>query len=471
MAGSGAVSRPPRSTAAFAHGRPRGLGTWSLVAIGIGGMVGGGIFAVLGLAVELSGGATPLAFAVAGAVALATASSYAGLSARFPSRGGTVVFLNRAFGRGATAGSLNVLLWLSYVVMLALYASAFGAYGARFLPAGARPVGQHLLASGILLALTLLNFASADIVGRAERWVVGIKIAILLVFIGAGVFAIHPGRLAVSTWPGPLTLVGGGMVIFVAYEGFELIANAAEDARNPVRSLPRAYFVSVGFVVALYVLIALVTVGSLAPADVARQADYALAAAARPTLGSPGFVMIGVAALLSTTSAINATLYGSARLSWAIARSGELPEQLIKKAWNRPVEGLLITAAASLVLVNVFDVNRISTMGSAGFLIVFGAVNLAAWRLTPRRWLGAIGAAGCLAALLALGWLTLQQAPADLVVLGVLVGSAVLLEVGYRLATGRELRLDTEPAGADGTGARAPGALEKARRSPGRENG
>jgi amino acid transporter len=437
----GAAGRP-RSTAPFAHGERSNLGMWSVIAIGVGGMVGGGIFAVLGLAVELSGGATPLAFGAAGAVALVTAGSYARLSTRFPSRGGTVMFLNRAFGRGMTAGSLNVLLWLSYVVMLALYASAFGSYGARFFPAGARVAAHHLLASGVLVALTALNFASADVVGRAERWVVAIKILILAVFIGVGAFSIDHSRFALSTWPGPLALLGGGMIIFVAYEGFELIANAAEDVRRPEVTLPVAFIVSVGFVVLLYVLISLVTVGSLAPADIRSQSDYALAAAARPSLGALGFSMIGAAALLSTTSAINATLYGSARLSWAIARSGELPEQIARKVWSRPVEGLLITTAASLALVNSFDVARISTMGSAGFLVIFGAVNLAAWRLTESRVLAVFGVAGCLAALVALCAVTLDRSPADLVVLGVLMGLALLIEWAYRLATGREIRLE-----------------------------
>ena len=111
------------------------LGFWAVVAIGVGGMVGGGIFAVLGLAVQLAHGGTPEAFALAGVVALLTTYSYAKLSVAYPSRGGTVTFLDRAFGAGMLTGSLNVLLWLSYVVMLSLYAFAFGSYGSTFLPA------------------------------------------------------------------------------------------------------------------------------------------------------------------------------------------------------------------------------------------------------------------------------------------------------------------------------------------------
>jgi amino acid transporter len=97
-------------------GKP--IGFWSTVAIGIGGMVGGGIFAVLGLAVQMAHGGTPLAFLISGIVALLTAYSYAQLSVAYPTRGGTVEFLNQAFGPGVFTGGMNVLLWLSYIIML-----------------------------------------------------------------------------------------------------------------------------------------------------------------------------------------------------------------------------------------------------------------------------------------------------------------------------------------------------------------
>jgi amino acid transporter len=118
------------------------IGYWSVVSIGIGGMVGGGIFAVLGLSVQLAHGGAPIAFALAGVVALLTAYSYARLSVAFPTRGGTVEFLNQAFGSGILTGGLNVLLWISYIVMLSLYAYAFGSYGSTFFPEAMQPVGN-----------------------------------------------------------------------------------------------------------------------------------------------------------------------------------------------------------------------------------------------------------------------------------------------------------------------------------------
>ncbi|HUO37551.1 MAG TPA: APC family permease [Mycobacterium sp.] len=301
------------------------VGLWGAVAIGVGGMVGGGIFAVLGLSVQITKGAAPLAFLLAGLVALLTARSYALLSKVYPSRGGTVTFLNRTFGAGLFSGGINVLLWLSYIVMLALYSQAFGSYAASFLPASAHSLGKHVFLTAAIVVITVVNVAGASTVARAERVVVAIKIAILVLFVAVGVAGVSSERLAPAQWSAPVSVIAGGMIIFLAYEGFELIANAAEDVADPARVLTRAYYISVLFVIALYVAVAVVSVGSLPLSTLTNARDYALAEAARPALGAAGFAMIGIAAMLSTASAINATLYGSARMTYTIAKSRELP--------------------------------------------------------------------------------------------------------------------------------------------------
>ncbi|MEJ2081303.1 MAG: APC family permease [Acidobacteriota bacterium] len=421
------------------------IGFLATTAIGVGGMVGGGIFAVLGLAVSLAGGGTPIAFLVAGAVALLTAYSYARLSVTFPSQGGTVVFLNRAFGGNYLTGSLNTLLWLSYIVMVSLYAYAFGGYGATFLPAGWQGFGQNMLISLAILIPMALNLLSAEIIGRAETWVVIVKVTLLVMFTGIGFFGIETDRLRPETWSSPVRLLAGGMIIFVAYEGFELIANTAQDVRDYRRVLPRAYFSAVIFVILLYVLVSMVTVGNLSLGQIARAEDYALAAAARPVLGTLGFRLIAVAALLSTFSAINATLYGSARLSFVIAKEGELPAFLEKKVWNRHIEGLLITTVLSLLLANLTDISSISTLGSVGFLLIFAAVNASNWVLwqqtRSRRWLCGLGFVACVAALGALLYQVVADHPARVWVVVALIGGAGLVEAAYRLANRKEIEL------------------------------
>ena len=419
------------------------MGLWAVVAIGIGGMVGGGIFAVLGLAVQLAGGGTPVAFLIAGIVALLTGYSYARLSVHVPSQGGTVKFLDQAFGVDLFTGGINSLLWISYIVMLALYAYAFGSYGATFFGKGL--LARHLLISAGILVPAVLNVFSANLVGRAETFIVAVKLAILLFFVAVGFSGIDAGRLAPVHWSSPLHLVAGGMIIFLAYEGFELIANTAQDAREPKKTLPRAFALSIVFVILLYILVAVVSVGSLPVHKIVEAEDYALAAAARPFLGHAGFVLIAIAAVLSTFSAINATLYGSARLSYTLAREGELPEFLENRVWNKPIEGLIITAVLSLLLANLGDLSSISMMGSAGFLIIFATVNAANVKLSDatksRKWISSAGVIACALALGALIWQTATTAPTHLWILSGMLLFSFGMELVYRRYRRHSIRI------------------------------
>jgi amino acid transporter len=419
------------------------VGYWGAVSIGIGGMVGGGIFAVLGLAVQLAHGATPVAFLIAGIVALLTSYSYAKLSVKYPSQGGTVIFLDRAFGVELFTGMMNNLLWVSYVVMLALYAYAFGSYAATFFPSEYQPLMKHVLISVGIILPAVLNVLSASLVSKAETYVVIIKLIILLFFIAIGLQGVETQRLQLSEWPSMLQVASGGMIIFVAYEGFELIANTAQDTANPASTLPKAFYTSVLFVILLYIMIAVVSIGNLSVQSIVETKDYALAEAAKPFLGSFGFILIAIAAVLSTFSAINATMYGASRLSYVIAKEGELPKFLEHKIWNRPIEGLLITTVCALLLANMGNIEQISTMGSAGFLLIFAGVNAANIKLASqtnsRRWLSGIGLGTCIAAFGALFWYTLRQNPAQLWILAAMLGLVFLIEWGYRAYREHEL--------------------------------
>lgn len=424
------------------------MGFWSVVAVGIGGMVGGGIFAVLGLSVHLAQGGAPIAFGIAGLVALLTTYAYVQLSIAFPSRGGTVKFLNKAFGTGWFTGGMNLLLWLSYIVMLSLYASAFGSYGATFFPETIQSWVRHLLISGVIIGITGLNLLSADLIGKAESWIVAFKLIILGIFIAVGIRGVELQNLQPSTWASPVSLIAGGMIIFLAYEGFELMANTAEDVRQPSRILPRAYYSAVIFVILLYVLVAGITIGSLPTEQVVAAKEYALAAAAKPFLGQAGFSLIAIAALLSTASAINATLYGTSRLSYIIAKSGELPAALEKKVWNQPIEGLLITSGLTLIIANLFDLSGISTMGSSGFLLIFAVVNFANVKLhrqtNSHRWISFLGTVTCLAAVIILLAQTAQTKPQNLWIVVLMVGLAFITEIIYRQFTTRQIHLNPQ---------------------------
>jgi amino acid transporter len=272
--------------------------------------------------------------------------------------------------------------------MLSLYASAFGSYAPNLWEITQnKTVDFHIYASAIILLATAINYYSIAVVGKIEAYAVIIKLIILIGFIGIGAYGLignpNLAQLSAANWESPLKLFAGGMIIFVAYEGFELIANAAPDIENPEKNISKAYYFSVIFVILLYIIIALVTVGSLTFEDIAKAKDYVLAEAAKPMLGKVGFTIITIAALISTFSAINASLYGGSKVNYEIAEDDELSHHFIAKLWGQPI-GLMITAIATLVLVNLLNLESISTAGSVGFILIFGIVNYVGYKLAAQ---------------------------------------------------------------------------------------
>lgn len=426
------------------------LGTASALSIGIGGMVGGGIFSTTGLAVQLTKGAIPLAFIASGIVALLTSYSYLKLTLRFPGEGGTVEFLNRGFGTGILTGAANILLCFSYMVLVAIYAYALGSYAASFLPREQYDLWLHVFLSSALVVLAIVNAWGGSVVVRSENMLNAIKMIILAVFVVVGLCTpIEWQRLEPQNYVGPLALVSGAMIVFFNYEGFELIANAAGEIRNPRRSLPVAYVGGVLIAIALYVLITTVTVGHMSFAEIAGASDHALTAVAGRLMGPAGRVMIVAAAILACGSAINATLYSSGRLTYTVARSGELPQELERKIHGLSLEGMIVFAVVAFFLANFVPLDAIATMASAGFLFIFMAVNIANVRLAKetdsRSWISMLGALSCAAALVML-CLDVEENPHTRRQFWILVGMVAVsltIEIAYRTVSGRSIRVQT----------------------------
>jgi amino acid transporter len=405
------------------------------VSIGIGGMVGGGIFAVLGEAVSLANGATFIAFFLAGIVALLTSYSYAKLSVSFQDRGGTVIFVDRAFGYNLLSGSLNLLLWLSYLVTISLYAVAFASYAMTFFTSQETVWLKHFFITLSIILPAFINLISASFVSRSESIIVIIKVILLLFIIVSGFSFVDTSRLSPTEWNTPISIFTAGMIIFVAYEGFELIANSSEDIIDPNSNLPKAFYISVILVIILYMTIALITVSTVPEQELLKAKDYALAVAAKPALGELGFTIVTIAALLATFSAINATIYGNARLSYTLAKDGELPKELDLERKNIPYIGILVTTLFSVILANSINHTEIAILGSAGFLLIFTVINISAMKLSKK--IGAnfmITASAALASFVSLVVLlvhTFQDSPKALVVFLLFVVIAILFEFIY----------------------------------------
>ncbi len=419
------------------------IGLLAAISIGVGGMIGAGIFSILGTACQIGGNAVYLSFIFAGIIALFSTYSYAKLGVKYPSAGGPVEFLTKAFGSGVLSGGFNILLWLGYVLALALYSRAFGSYAMTFFH-NPPSILLNVFTTGVLLLFVLIGFIGSKAVGNSELLIVTIKVGILLLFAIAGFFFIKPQLLSPSNFPHVNNILFASAIVFLAYEGFGLITNAAEDMKNPEKTLPRALYISVILVILIYVAVSLAVVGNLPLKSIIKAKDYALAEAAKPFLGRIGFTIIAIAALFSTSSAINATLFGGANVSYMIAKDGELPEYFDRKIWKNGREGLVITAVLAIILANLFNIGKIAMLGSASFLLIYAAVNIGHLKLYKKTngnpyliWLAIIGN---LVSFLILIFYLFKNSVLTLVFLIIMLILSFFLEWLYEIYSKREIK-------------------------------
>ncbi len=293
-----------------------------------------------------------------------------------------------------------------------------------------------VLASGIVLAFTLVNILGAKAVGNSEVIIVVIKIAVLGFFAAVGLYFADPGGVAPASYPASTSILFGAGVVFLAYEGFGLITNTAGDIRDPKKNLPRALYLSLIFTIAIYILVSVAVVGNLGVERVVEARDHALAAAAKPFLGSIGFTIVAVAALFSTASAINATLYGAARVSYITAKKEELPHFFELRLWKHNRSALFITTALVLLFAIFLDLEGVALLGSAAFLLNYSAVNIAHLRLidetSAKRALVVAAIVGCLLSFVALTYYILTHTPWTILLLGLIVIFSFVAEYLYR---------------------------------------
>jgi amino acid transporter len=445
------------------------IGLMAAASIGVGGMIGAGIFSILGVVGNVAGSAAWIGFLGAGVLALFCGHSFAKLGAAFPSSGGPVDFLIRGLGNNALTGSLNLVLWMGYILALALYASAFSGYATALI----QGVGEHgadaktlstaawlkpAIAVGIVALFLLLNIIGSAAVGKAEGFIVAAKLIILLGFVAVTAFSIKPELLSQSHWEPPAAIAFSLGTAFLAFEGFGLITNAAGDMKDPGKTLPRAIFLSIGVTIAVYLLVVIATFGNLPTQTIVEKKEYALAAAAEPALGNAGFIAMAIAALFSTASAINATLYGGANVSFRVAHERQLPQFLDRTLWEGAKYGLFVTAGLVAVLAATVPLGAIANAGSAVFLIVYAAVCVAHLRLRSTTSASAvpiwIAIIGCIATLVLLMIYLVGNDPTSAVGFGGVLAAGVLVEMIYKKFRGPVTHETDDPEDAPADGSR-----------------
>lgn len=385
----------------------RNLGLFSATMVGIGGMIGAGIFALTGIAAGIAGSAVVLVFILNGLLTLPTAMSYAELAAALPRAGGGYAIIQEGMGgaNGFLAGWMSLF---AYVAAGALYALAFSHFASEgwFLlglpDMGLGSTGLSSLFTLLIIALfTGLNMLGVTEAARVGNIVTFSKVCVLALFVVAGIVMLgrHPEamqRLTSDVLPNGMggILVAMGLT-FVAFEGFEIIAQSGEEVRNPKRTLPRAIFLSIIIVLVLYVGVSLVTFGLvIPPAGISPHTylgslkEMAVVEAARHVF-SPVFgrLLLLVSGLAATMSALNVTMYSASRVAFAMGREGHLPNWIarIHPASHTPWLAVLAGGLLMLGMSTFFPIERAAAAGSLMFLLLFMQINMTLLTLRRQR--------------------------------------------------------------------------------------
>jgi len=403
--------------------------------IGVGAMVGAGIFALLGAAGEVAGAAVWLSFLLAGVVAGLQGYSFAKLGARYPSAGGLLEYVAKATGNGHFTGVTAWLTYLANAIVTAMVAVSFGSYATSTF-AGENQTWIKVFAALIILVMTGVNIVGSRLVANAQTVIVYVVLSILSVFAVVTLVNMTPSLLAPSKYPPFQDIISSVALTFFAFLGFGIITFTAKDLAKPSRQLPRAMYLALGIATVIYVAIALGVFGTLTVDKVISSGGTAIAVAAEPTLGRAGYWLMTVTALFATAGATNAGLYPASGLSERLVETGQFPPLMARKIGGRASDGLLIAAAVTLVLALGFNLDAIASIGSAVALVIFTMITAAHVRIRSETaaklpiLILAIVAAG--AVFVTFLFTTLIHEPASIVTILVILVLSIGLDYGWK---------------------------------------
>ena len=414
--------------------------------IGVGAMVGAGIFSLLGAAGEVAGAAVWISFLLAGAVAGLQGYSFAKFGARFPSAGGLLEYVRRGYGDGHFLGIIAWLILATNAIVTAMVAVSFGSYASGAFTDDST-AWIKVFAFAVVVVMSALNILGSRAVARASTVVVIVVIGILSVFAVVTLVNIDPHLLAFSGYPSVRDIVSSVALTFFAFLGFGVVTFTAKDLANPQRQLPRAMFLALGIATIIYIAVALGVFGTLTVDKVIASGGTAIAVAAEPTLGRAGYWLMSVTALFATAGATNAGLYPAGGLCEEMASTRQFPPQMGNRFGGRAPAGLLLTAAVAIVLAVGFDLNAIASIGSAIALMVFSLVTAGHLRVRhetgARAWLLTLAILSSAIVLITFIFTTLVHEPGTIIAIAVITAVSIALDYGWKSRRG------TAPAATD----------------------
>ena len=354
--------------------RKKDLGLGELIAIALGGMVGGGIFSILGIATENIGNATPIAILIGGILAYFAAYSYVKLALLYKDEGATYSFFKKTFPKSKLASSIiGWLIVFGYISTLALYAFTFSSYFCSQFESLNNRLWQKTVAALIISFFAIINIVSVKGMGKIEDILVYTKIIILLFISGllagkADIQNLQPIFEQKTTLTSILIV---SAITFVAYEGFQLVIHAYNEMSNPQRNIPKAIYSSIGIATFLYLILAIAALGTIPKETIIADKEFALAAGAKTYLGQFGQFIVIFGALLATSSAISGTLFGSSRLMAVISEDGYFPKSLGSRIKTHiPHKAIITISLIAIALLLIGGLQVILEFGSITFIIV-----------------------------------------------------------------------------------------------------
>jgi len=364
------------------------LSVWALAA---GGMAGGGIYTVLGVVVAVSGQWSWLSFLFIGILAVTSAYSYVFLTNKFMDSGGAFAFINECHDK-AIAGNLAWMLILGYVFTISVYAFAFGHYVSYAFDGNATVI--RMLALGIIVALILLNLAGVGKLTKVEIVIVVVNLLVLVVLGVYGLTQWDSVQFVAGIEPRPIwsALIGGG-AIFMGYEGFQLLTYEYDNIKDPEKNFMPVILSAVIFVVVLYIVVALGATFLAGAGSLVEFKAIALSITSQKAFGTPGVIIMAVAAGLATAAAINSTLFSTANLTKTISQANELPSWFKHtNSKNIPDRAIILLGTLAGVFAVAGSLTALVEAASLVFVMTFGAVNWLCYREhDSKRWIPLIG--------------------------------------------------------------------------------
>jgi amino acid transporter len=417
------------------HERARGtLSVRQAAFIGVGSMVGAGIFALLGTTGEVAGSAVWISFLLAGGVAALQGYSFAKLGARYPSAGGFLEYVIRGWGQGHFTGVIAWMLLAVNAIITAMVAVSFGSYASAAVADNTDWVSAFAVL--VVLVMTALNILGSQVVARAQTLVVIVVVGILTVFSVATLSNIDTSLLAFSGYPSFGQIVSSVALTFFAFLGFGVITFTAKDLTDPAHQLPKAVYLALGIATVVYVAVALGVFGTLTVDEVISSGGTALAVAAEPVLGSAGYWLMTVTALFATAGATNSGLYPAAGLGDEMAAVGQFPPVMSHRVGGRAPMGIVVTAVTAIVLAAFFDLSAIASLGSAVALVAFTLVTFGHYRIRQetgaQAWLLILADLTTLVVLGAFAATTLVDEPGTAVALLAILALSVVLDLVWK---------------------------------------